>query len=218
MISEIVISSDVSDAARRCATAFLCAFPTSTERRGLDDEESLKLNEEDSWALSNQLARFKIWAGNLGVFAGGQSSADYRLRDDPNIKDVIVKLLKRLVDNLEPLSSMKAALTESNEPNANDSDTVYSSDSSLGLSDETHSQADVGEPAHSLPPRNTRIEIIDESITYLYKINSIIRKPNLDKEDQRIEKWFKKRDSELNDELQALESYARWSMERKFPR
>lgn len=45
----------------------------------------------------DQYGRFNIWVGNLGVFAKGHASLDYRLRDSP--KQMI--LLKEVLDELQ---------------------------------------------------------------------------------------------------------------------
>jgi len=49
----------------------------------------------------DQLARFKIWIANLGVFKNGHASIDYRLRDHPNVLNLITQQLDVLKINLE---------------------------------------------------------------------------------------------------------------------
>lgn len=46
--------------------------------------------------IENQLARFKIWAGMIGVLASGSASTDSRLKNDDDIKEVMVDMLFRL--------------------------------------------------------------------------------------------------------------------------
>lgn len=48
--------------------------------------------------LRDQFGRFKIWSLNLGVFAGLHGSLDYRLRDLPEAREVII-------DNLDVISN-----------------------------------------------------------------------------------------------------------------
>ena len=48
-----------------------------------------------------QRARFSIWASNVGVFANVRASLDYRLRDDPDIQNMIVELLVVIRRNIE---------------------------------------------------------------------------------------------------------------------
>lgn len=47
----------------------------------------------------DQYGRFNIWVGNLGVFAKGHASLDYRLRDSP--QQMII--LKEVLDELQRL-------------------------------------------------------------------------------------------------------------------
>lgn len=48
-----------------------------------------------------QRARFNIWAANMGVFADVRASLDYRLRDSPDIQNMIVELLVVMQRNIE---------------------------------------------------------------------------------------------------------------------
>lgn len=53
--------------------------------------------------IEDQVARFRIWAGNLGAFHKSSSteSLDHRLRDEPKFKDHIYELLQDLNDTLQ---------------------------------------------------------------------------------------------------------------------
>jgi hypothetical protein len=59
-----------------------------------------KMSEENGWA-QDQLTRFNIWANNIGVFASGHASLDYRLRDAPDILDIMMQQVGLLQANLE---------------------------------------------------------------------------------------------------------------------
>lgn len=67
-----------------------------------EEANSNKNNDEifDPWWSEKQTSRFKIWASNLGVFAEGHVSADYRLRDFDEIRRLILQLLEALDKNL----------------------------------------------------------------------------------------------------------------------
>ncbi|CAG9992211.1 unnamed protein product [Clonostachys byssicola] len=65
----------IADTADRARQLFLCC-------REITEEEPRKL-------ASNQLARFNLWASNIGVFAARHASLDYRLRTDPPVKAAI---------------------------------------------------------------------------------------------------------------------------------
>jgi hypothetical protein len=40
--------------------------------------------------LDTECGRFRIWADGIGAFAGGHASLDYRLRDSPPVKDLLL--------------------------------------------------------------------------------------------------------------------------------
>ncbi|KAF4539972.1 Tetratricopeptide-like helical protein [Lasiodiplodia theobromae] len=71
---------------------------------GLDDEN---LQKSESTDMDDQLARFNIWASNIGVFASGHASLDYRLRDSPEAKTLMIQLLEGLQWFLKRGSSTK---------------------------------------------------------------------------------------------------------------
>ncbi|KAF5989286.1 serine threonine kinase, partial [Fusarium coicis] len=209
MATEIVVALDIGEIARQCAKSFSDIVQNATSPSPPMDAEFLK----------DQLARFRIWTGNLGVFASGTASADYRLCDDPDIKDIIVKLLQRLAYNL------KLALIPDNSPQESDArqeqnyELEYSSDSSLGLSvdDDLHDNNDEI-VAHSLLSQNRHMRVIEETISQLYKINSIIKKPELDNEERRVGQWLTREDPNRERELEELKSYISWSLHHRFPR
>jgi hypothetical protein len=49
-------------------------------------------------ALEDQVGRFSIWAANIGVFAPGRASMDYRLSEAPEIRQLVLGLLETLED------------------------------------------------------------------------------------------------------------------------
>lgn len=54
------------------------------------------LHNADQLDGEEQQARFLIWSGNIGVFADGHASLDYRLRDSLEARKLMVELLKSL--------------------------------------------------------------------------------------------------------------------------
>jgi hypothetical protein len=60
-----------------------------------ESRKAKTINAED------QLARFKIWGGNIGVDAKGHASLDYRLRDSPQARALMLDLLERLQSHLQ---------------------------------------------------------------------------------------------------------------------
>jgi len=57
--------------------------------------------------LEDQYGRFNIWARNVGVFASGHASLDYRLREDPQPRVLVGGLLEGLQDQLQRGKSIK---------------------------------------------------------------------------------------------------------------
>lgn len=203
---ETLLPYAINDSARRCAEVFLRCI------------QEPKKNPMTHNMLRDERARFKIWAGNLGVFAGGYASADYRLRDDPNIRDVILTLLRRLEHNLKPFSGGEATLEDAEELEDDETDHEYSSNSSLGIDDDSGSEREDQESTKSSSMKDAQLRITNETITHLYKITSIIKKLQWNKEEDRIKNWRKNENVELDEELQSLGSFLRWSLERTLPR
>lgn len=52
-------------------------------------------------AVDDQLARFNIWAANIGVFAEAHASLDYRLRNSPKVRAMMLLLLQALKRKLQ---------------------------------------------------------------------------------------------------------------------
>lgn len=51
---------------------------------------------------SSCLARFKLWAGNIGAHrSSGSRSLEYRLRDASNIRKLVISLLQDLCSSIE---------------------------------------------------------------------------------------------------------------------
>ena len=70
----------------------------------IDFDESTSSNDITAGmplsGLEDQLARFKVWARNVGAHRTGKSSLEYRLRDASNIWKQVVELLNNLEEAL----------------------------------------------------------------------------------------------------------------------
>lgn len=102
----------IADAARRSLASFDAIDQTST---GLVPKG---LNNEDN------CSRYKIWASNLGSMheAADRRSADYRLREAPEVIDRVLELLEELTEiNVEILQILSGQRTnrEISEPEDN---------------------------------------------------------------------------------------------------
>ena len=49
----------------------------------------------------DQLARLKIWSSSIGVFENGHASIEYRLRDHPDVLNLVTQQLDVLRINLK---------------------------------------------------------------------------------------------------------------------
>ncbi|OQO14048.1 hypothetical protein B0A48_00924 [Cryoendolithus antarcticus] len=75
-------------ATSRCLASFHAITDVSSEDANLSTQHA------------DSLARFRIWAGNLGAWhpRSDRRSADHRLRDAPEVEDRLVELLEELTD------------------------------------------------------------------------------------------------------------------------
>jgi hypothetical protein len=85
-------SFEIRSRADECLSDFdalVVVQPTADDRRNADD-----LDGEE------QRARFLIWSANIGVFADGHASLDYRLRDSLEARKLMLDLLRSLKNYL----------------------------------------------------------------------------------------------------------------------
>ncbi|KAK4501026.1 hypothetical protein PRZ48_006832 [Zasmidium cellare] len=78
--------------------------------------------------VNDNLSRFRIWAGNIGAYHVDSKSADYRVRDAPEIKDRIIELLDELEETNDEVRAIvsgereDAALVDRDEHADDDDD------------------------------------------------------------------------------------------------
>ena len=84
-------SFEIRSRADECLSDFdaLVVVQPTDDRRNADD-----LDGEE------QRARFLIWSANIGVFADGHASLDYRLRDSLEARKLMLDLLRSLKNYL----------------------------------------------------------------------------------------------------------------------
>lgn len=86
-------SLEIRNLADECLSDFnalVIVQPTSDKRRDADN-----LSSEE------QRARFLIWSANIGIFADGHASLDYRLRDSLEARKLMLDLLGSLKNYLQ---------------------------------------------------------------------------------------------------------------------
>lgn len=208
MSSVIRVPATIAEAARLCAQSFVQIRSAAHLLQPLTEHE-----------LDDQLGRFEIWAGNLGVFALDTASADFRLKDDQDVKDVMINMLTRLVEKVEQLhgqpSLLPSLLEEPVEHNDNPEslelpDSSVSSSSSWKLSSNSD-KASQPDRASSDPQRRFGglTEIVD-IIDRLYRLSAIVRKPTSLSEHVRANKFIEKTKNSLD--LEGFESYIKWQI------
>jgi hypothetical protein len=85
-------SFEIRNRADECLSDFdalVIVQPTADNQRGGND-----FNSEE------QRARFLIWSANIGMFADGHASLDYRLRDNLEARKLMLDLLGSLKAHL----------------------------------------------------------------------------------------------------------------------
>ncbi|KAF2436657.1 hypothetical protein EJ08DRAFT_578710 [Tothia fuscella] len=202
-------SSDISPQSlltlgRQCAQLFfqLCNRPES-KVKGLEE-------------LQNNLDRFKIWAGNIGLFAPGLAGIDYRFAQDDDGRDVLESMLSKL--KVRPGKSAPQALLSTLDSSVRRLEAksfdllVASSSEESSIAEEStsgesnHAAADESDPA-------TRG--IDEIITQLYRFLVFVKKPTSNREYAEVIA-FKNRQLEAGNH-EDIESYVRWYIARHLP-
>jgi len=99
--------ASVKDHVLSCLQAFdVLSVTISTIEAGGDRGHQDALDDSRPQVLSlasvnDQVARFKIWAGNIGAHQKGRSSLDYRLREASHIRAQITRLLGDLWEVLQ---------------------------------------------------------------------------------------------------------------------
>ena len=88
----------ILEAAETCEQLFTHSYDTSNKAVADHDPQS---NEGWPHLIANQHGRFRVWAENIGVFAGGKASLDYRLRDSPTVAGLMLDQLSNLHAHLE---------------------------------------------------------------------------------------------------------------------
>lgn len=201
-------TKSIAETAQLCAQAFILSI-TST-----------RLSLPCFTNLEQQLERYKIWTGYLGVFAAGKGSADHRLRHDLATSEIIISMLNRLAVRLRAFGDHQGIQEEESKPisvMATTSDASSSGSSScLVLSSENDSDSVDASDSNTKDDRNPKLVEIDEIISRLYRISSIIRRPAPNSESQRVVKFIQDEASDLD--LSDLDGHVRWQLQQRCPR
>lgn len=90
-----MVPYDIRARAQECYEQFQLLLRIKEEIGIADEAED---TSQDNLWVKDQFARFKMWAGNIGAFADGHASLDYRLRDSDETKQFLLDFLASLVD------------------------------------------------------------------------------------------------------------------------
>ncbi|KAK6424121.1 hypothetical protein LTR95_016435, partial [Oleoguttula sp. CCFEE 5521] len=136
-------------ATSRCLASFHAITDVSSE------DVNLSTQHADS------LARFRIWAGNLGAWhpRSDRRSADHRLRDAPEVEDRLVEILEELTDTNGDVRAI-----------------VSGSAKDRTVSPDDVSEADSGDSDDGTSELSELILSIGDLITSLMKVSMLLRK------------------------------------------
>ena len=200
----LLAQGSVRGITRQCAVLF---------GRGLSSQS---LDGQSSIDLENQLGRFKIWAGNIGVFAAGNASIDFRLRNDPDIKEVMIQMLTWLRKCIEHLINPPLAETPTpKERDSHHSSSSSSSSASLVLSLDAISNPDSIDQNLLQNVSYNRLQVIHDVITRLYRLSAVIRKPISFSENTKVARFIDR--AQDGQDREEYESHIRWQIQFRHP-
>lgn len=180
----------------------------------------------DPWSkheLEDQLGRFNIWSGSLGVFAADTASADFRLKDDQDVKDVLISMITCLRKQVEQLgqpsllpSLLEEQIQENNEPASSGSPvSSTTSSSSWELSSDPDSATNIKSIYGDVQHQSSGLTQITDIMDRLYRLSAVIRKPVSLSEHTRVAQYIEKNKDNLD--LEDFESYVKWQIRRWYP-
>ena|SRR5436190_5540693 len=196
----------IVEAARLCAQSFVQIQSTHS------------LDPQSEREFEDQLGCFKIWAGNLGVFTADTASADFRLKDEQDVKDVLINMLTRLGEKLKQLDQQSLLLTlpeeEVQHENKAESPEFLGSSTASSSSWTLSSDSDSATNTENVPSDSQRryghlTEIMD-IVNHLYRLSAVIRKTVSLSKHARVAKYIEKTKNDLD--LKDFESYVKWQI------
>ena len=164
--------------------------------------------------VENQLGRFKIWAGTIGVFAAGNASTDARLKNDEDVKEIMIDMLFRLRKAIDGF--LKATIVEESEDDDTSEQLESSDDSEASLILSIGDDSDAANPEEKISNHPiSSLQEIDGVISRLYQLSAIIRKPVTLQETARVATYIEK--VEDSSDAAEFESHVRWQIRFRMP-
>ncbi|KAK2603358.1 hypothetical protein N8I77_009822 [Diaporthe amygdali] len=174
------------------------------------------LNSNLRLELANILVRLKIWAGNVGVFAYENASLDNRLRDDPDLVQVLFSMTAKLKQSL--FKAVHPPLLEETDDKDNEvgrgreTGPISSGSSSASLSlDSSAENSGSNDGVEGQDPSAIFIKEANNVIDRLYRLATVFRKPVSSSEDAKVRELIKKlKERGQTEELEDIQDHA-WS-------
>lgn len=198
MAHQTSINNAISEATRQCVNAF-----SDVLLRAISGHEV-----PDLVILKEHHASFSIWAEELKVSP---------VHHAPDAKNVMAKLLQQLKVTLEAVLSHDSNSQIPVKPEENNDEDEYSSDSSLGISEDDDIEGELELATESHLVTNKHTQVIGEIISHLYRFNCIVEQQGVNAEDQRINQWALDEGQQLEHQLKRLELYMSYSLDSDFP-
>ncbi|KAH6670618.1 hypothetical protein B0J14DRAFT_99997 [Halenospora varia] len=183
-------------------------------------------DHQPQWS-EDQLARFKIWIANLGVFENGHASVDYRLRDHPIVLNLVIQQLEVLKINLEKVKSLvsepvqsqlqRRATSKSECFDIDGEDFVYDSPSSECSFSSSNSELD--EPGHLNHKVLESLQVVEDTIARLNALSTAIRRSGKRSRTSKADSYevIEYIDGERVNATQQFQTYAEAIVNREIP-
>ncbi|KAG6356100.1 hypothetical protein INS49_015485 [Diaporthe citri] len=123
--------------------------------------------------LQDELGRFNLWAGNIGVFAPLQASLDFRLIDVPDIRAQFLRQLDTLSITLTQLNEAAVQASTDENEDSHDENATREADGSLV------SEHDIFDLVQS----------IHVTIDWLHRLSNLVRKASFGSQNQRAARF-----------------------------
>lgn len=194
------------------------SLATKCDRLLAKTQTDHRLNPNLLPGLNNLVTRFRIWAGNVGAFAPGNASIDYRLRDDPDVANIFLSMLGVLETSINRV--INPPIIEEDEDNGNlavqpTSSSVSSSSSNPELALDSDAEADAEEllQPHShgstVNHDEARVRQANDIVDRLYRLTSAVRKPVSSNENHRVRQIIADNPEWIRGDLEDVKDHAR---------
>ncbi|KAH7417504.1 hypothetical protein BKA64DRAFT_301951 [Cadophora sp. MPI-SDFR-AT-0126] len=163
--------ASVSDLAELCMLSFQDCL-----------QQSATLHPRELSLSEDQLGRFSLWANSIGVFAPGRASMDHRLREAPEIIEIVAGLLDGLKYSINSCSATLKSTYESQKAHLDRDDTT------------------------SAPNVDRSRQAIANQISLLYRFTNTIRRASKETQNHKAAQFFQIKDDEGNDVEECLQT------------